>query len=71
MVDTFAGGLFVAVDIMLQVVFVSALTLFIRYINVKDPEKMATLGTRDKDKQYKDTTQYVLDTTISKQAQIK
>jgi hypothetical protein len=35
-----------------------------------NPEKLATLGTQDEDKQSKITTQYVLDTTICKQAQI-
>jgi hypothetical protein len=33
-------------------------------------EKLATLGTRDEDKQNKNTTQYLLDTTIHKQTQI-
>ena len=33
-------------------------------------EKLATLGTQDEDKQNKNTTQYVLDTTIRKQTQI-
>jgi hypothetical protein len=32
-----------------------------------NPEKLATLGTLDEGKQYKNTTQYVLDTTIRKQ----
>jgi len=31
------------------------------------PEKLATYGTQDEDKQNKNTTQYVLDTTIHKQ----
>ena len=37
-----------------------------------NPEKlaMATYGTQDKDKQNKNTTQNVLDTTIHKQSQI-
>ena len=38
-----------------------------------DPEKMAaqsSQGTQDEDKQNKNTTQYVLDTTICKQTQI-
>ena len=35
-----------------------------------DLEKMATQCTQDEDKQRKKTTQYVLDTTIRKQAQI-
>jgi hypothetical protein len=30
------------------------------------PEKLATLGTQDEDKQSKNTTQYVLDTTMHK-----
>ena len=33
-----------------------------------NPEKLATQGTQDEDNQ--STTQYVLDTTISKQTQI-
>ena len=33
-------------------------------------EKLATLGTQDEDKQSKNTTQYVLDTTVRKQTQI-
>ena len=32
-----------------------------------NPEKMATQGTQDEDKENKSTTQYVLDTTIRKQ----
>jgi len=32
-----------------------------------NPEKLATKGTQDEAKQNKDTTQYVLDTTIPKQ----
>jgi hypothetical protein len=35
-----------------------------------NPEKLATYGTQDEDKQSKNTTQYVLDTDIHKQAQI-
>jgi hypothetical protein len=35
-----------------------------------NPEKRATKGTQDEDKQIKNTTQYVLDTTIRKQTQI-
>ena len=35
-----------------------------------NPEKLATYGTQDEDKQNKNTTQYVLDTTIHKQTQI-
>ena len=32
-----------------------------------NPEKRATYGAQDEDKQNKNTTQYVLDTTIRKQ----
>jgi hypothetical protein len=32
-----------------------------------NPEKLATLGTQDEEKQNKNTTQYVLDTTMRKQ----
>jgi len=35
-----------------------------------NPEKLATYGTEDEEKQNKNTTQYVLDTTIHKEAQI-
>ncbi len=35
-----------------------------------NPEKLATQGTQDEDKQNKNTTQYVLDTTTRKQIQI-
>ncbi len=38
--------------------------------NNDNPEKLATQGTQDKEKQNKDTTQYVLDTTIHKQNEI-
>jgi hypothetical protein len=34
------------------------------------PEKLATLGTQDEDKQNKTTTQYALDTTMRKKIQI-
>ena len=34
-------------------------------------EKPATLGTQDEEKQSKNTTQYVLDTTMHKQTHIK
>ena len=34
-----------------------------------NPEKLATQGTQDEDKQSKNTTQYVQDTTIRKQTQ--
>jgi hypothetical protein len=37
---------------------------------IDNPEKLATYGTQDKEKQSKNTTQYVLDTTLSKQTQI-
>jgi len=35
-----------------------------------NPEKLATQITQDEEKQNKNTTQYVLDTTIRKQTQI-
>jgi hypothetical protein len=35
-----------------------------------NPEKLATECTQDEEKQNKNTTQYVLDTTICKQSQI-
>ena len=35
-----------------------------------NPEKLATWGKQDKDKQNKNTTQYVLDTTIRIQTEI-
>jgi hypothetical protein len=34
------------------------------------PEKLATLGTQDEDKENKNTTQYVLDTNKHKHTQI-
>jgi hypothetical protein len=34
-----------------------------------NPEKLATYGTQDKEKQSKNKTQYMLDTTIGKQTQ--
>jgi hypothetical protein len=34
------------------------------------PEKLATFGTQDDEKQSKNTTQYALDITIRKQTQI-
>ena len=37
---------------------------------MNNPEKLATYGTQDEEKQSKNTTQYVLDTTIRKQTQI-
>jgi hypothetical protein len=36
-----------------------------------NPEKLTTLGTQDEEKQSKNTTQYVLNTTIRKKTQIK
>jgi hypothetical protein len=35
-----------------------------------NPEKHATQGTQDEEKQNTDTTQYVLDTTIPKETEI-
>ena len=35
-----------------------------------NPEKMGTLGTQDEEKQNKNTTQCVLDTTMCKQTKI-
>ena len=35
-----------------------------------NPEKLATCSTQDEDEQNKNTTQYVLDPNIRKQAQI-
>jgi hypothetical protein len=35
-----------------------------------NPDKLATYGTQDEDKQTKNTTQYVFETTIHKQTQI-
>ena len=35
---------------------------------MNNPEKLATQGTQDEEKQSKNTTQYVLDTPIRKQA---
>ena len=35
-----------------------------------NPDKLATYGTQDEDKQNKNTAQYMLDTTIHKQTQI-
>ena len=37
---------------------------------MNNPEKLETQGTQDKEKQNKNTTQYVLDTTMCKQTQI-
>jgi hypothetical protein len=40
-------------------------------VSKKDnPEKLATYGTQDEEKQAKATAQYVLDTTLHKQTQI-
>jgi hypothetical protein len=36
-----------------------------------NPEILATWGTQDEEKQNKNTTQYVLETTMRKQTQIK
>ena len=36
-----------------------------------NPVKLSALGTKDENKQNKNITQYVLDTTIHKQTQIK
>ena len=38
---------------------------------MNNPEKLATYGTQDEEKQNKNTTQYVLDTTIGKQTHIR
>jgi hypothetical protein len=35
---------------------------------MENPEKLARQGTQDEDKQNKNTTRYMLDTTIRKQA---
>ena len=37
---------------------------------MNNPEKLAACGTQDEEKQYKNTTQYVSDTTMRKQTQI-
>jgi hypothetical protein len=37
---------------------------------MENPEKLATYGTQDEDKQNKNTTQYVTDITMRKQTQI-
>ena len=37
---------------------------------MENPEKLVTYGTQDEDKQNKNTTQYMLDTTMRKQTQI-
>ena len=37
---------------------------------MNNPEKLTTWGTQDKEKHSKNTTQYVLDTTLCKQRQI-
>ena len=34
---------------------------------MENPEKLATYVRQDEEKQYKNTTQYVLDTTVRKQ----
>ena len=38
---------------------------------MENPKKLATQGTQDKDKQSKNTAQYVLDNTIHKQTHTK
>ena len=37
---------------------------------MENPEKLAIYGTQDEDKENKDTTQYMLDTTRRKKSQI-
>ena len=37
---------------------------------MNNPEKLAAFGTQNEDKQIKNTTQYVLDTTMRKQTQL-
>jgi hypothetical protein len=41
-----------------------------RQSKMDNSEKLATLGTQDEDKQIKNTTQYVLDTTMRKETQL-
>jgi hypothetical protein len=41
-----------------------------RQSNMDNPEKLATYGTQDEEKENKNTTQYMLDTTMRKQTQI-
>ena len=38
---------------------------------MNNSENLATQGTQDEEKQSKDTTQYVLDTTMHKQLEVK
>jgi len=38
-------------------------------MKMDNPEKMAAQGTQDEERQNRNTTQYVLDTTICKQTQ--
>jgi hypothetical protein len=38
---------------------------------MNNPEKLATQETQDEEKQNRNTTQYMLDTTIRKQTQMK
>ena len=45
-------------------------TMKCRETGKSNPEKLATQGTQDEEKQNKNTTQYVLDTTMRKQTQI-
>ena len=40
-------------------------------LKMDNPEKLATQGTQDEEKQNKNTTQYVLDTTMREQTQIR
>ena len=37
---------------------------------MNNPERLVTFGTQDEEQQSKNTKQYVLDTTIHKQAQL-
>jgi hypothetical protein len=39
-------------------------------IKKNNPEELATQRTQDEEKQYKNTTQYVLDATVCKQTQM-
>ena len=43
------------------------MTLKLIYSKMYNPEKLATYGTQDEEKQNENTAQYVLDTTIGKQ----
>jgi hypothetical protein len=44
--------------------------MFLRRVLIGNPEKLATQGIQAEEKQNKNTTQCVLDTTIRKQTQI-